>query len=200
MATNFMATNFMDNTTKIHLVLSGTVVVTGILALMFKWPSLISGLTILLTNIYLLAILFEATNRAAQATEIKDGILQPKPVRFFSFPAKAWLGVLILCIVVTTIFGFANMYISSGEVLYIGPNIDALAMTADAVSSAPPPTVLQDEIDGLYFSLVTMITLGYGEFVPVSSYARLLVIWQLATGGLLVIGVFPLIVSRVANF
>lgn len=59
---------------------------------------------------------------------------------------------------------------------------------------------MQGKIEALYFSLVTMITLGYGDYIPVSAVTRMLVIWQLATGGLLVIGIFPLIISRAADF
>lgn len=65
--------------------------------------------------------------------------------------------------------------------------------------SIPAPSILVDKIEALYFSLVTMITLGYGDFLPATTYTRLLVMWQLATGGLLVIGVLPLIVARVSD-
>ena len=51
-----------------------------------------------------------------------------------------------------------------------------------------------------YFSLVTMTTLGYGEFHPVSESARNLVISQLFSGMLLLFGVFPLLISRMSSF
>lgn len=190
----------MDKATKIHLLFGGTLVVTSVLSLMFKWHSSLSGIVVILTNGYLLAILIESASRAGEERKIKDGILLPKPAYFFSFPAKSWLGVLILFIVITTVFAFANMYIASEEVIYVGPSIDALAITKDLGISIPPPSILVDKIEALYFSLVTMITLGYGDFVPATTYTRLLVMWQLATGGLLVIGVFPLIVARVSDF
>ena len=59
---------------------------------------------------------------------------------------------------------------------------------------------MQGKIEALYFSLVTTITLGYGDYLPASTVGRLLVIGQLITGGLRVIGLFPLIVSRAADF
>lgn len=190
----------MDKATKIHLLLGGTLVITSVLALIFKWHGSLSGIVVILTNGYLLAILIEAANRAGEERKIKDGILLAKPAYYFPFPAKSWLGVLILFIVITTVFGFANMYIASAEVIYVGPSIDILATSTTSGISIPPPSILEDKIEALYFSLVTMITLGYGDFVPATTDTRLLVMWQLATGGLLVIGVFPLIVARVADF
>jgi hypothetical protein len=57
---------------------------------------------------------------------------------------------------------------------------------------------LKSPTDGLYFSVVTMMTLGYGDYVAVTAPARRLVIWQLLSGWLLLILGFPLIVSRLA--
>lgn len=192
--------DFMDKASKIHLLFCGALVVTSVLSLMFKWHSSLSGIVVILTNGYLLAVLIESASRAGEERKIKDGILLARPAYYFPFPAKPWLGVLILFIVITTVFGFANMYIASAEVIYVGPSIDALATSTASGISIPPPSILEDKIEALYFSLVTMITLGYGDFVPATTDTRLLVMWQLATGGLLVIGVFPLIVARVADF
>ncbi len=58
---------------------------------------------------------------------------------------------------------------------------------------------LTGPLDAFYFSLVTITTLGYGDFAPTGD-ARLLVVWQLATGLLLLVGIFPFVVSRVADF
>ena len=190
----------MDKASKIHLLLSGALAVASVLSLVFNWHNSLSVTVVMLTNAYLLAILVEAASRAGEERKIKDGILLAKPSYFFAFPARSWLGVLISFIVITTIFGFANMYIASAEVIYVGPVIDTMVIESGSIISIPPPTILVDKIEALYFSLVTMITLGYGDFIPATTYTRLLVMWQLATGGLLVLGVFPLIVARLADF
>jgi len=51
-----------------------------------------------------------------------------------------------------------------------------------------------------YYSAVTITTLGYGDFVPVAKSARRLVIWELGTGLLLLVGIFSLLISRLADF
>ena len=57
-----------------------------------------------------------------------------------------------------------------------------------------------DRIDALYYSSVTFSTVGYGDFIATSRAARVLVIWQLVTGMLMLLGVFPLIVGRISDF
>jgi len=190
----------MNKATKIHILLSGTLAALSFLALYFRWHGIISGVSVFLANVYLIAMLYEAAHRSGAARKIKDGILLAKPAYFFPFPAKAWIGLLVLFIVSTSISGFANMYLYSEEVVYIGPVIETSNAQTEVSITTPAPSIMKNRIEALYFSLVTMITLGYGDFLPASALARLLVIWQLATGGLLVIGIFPLIISRAADF
>ena len=73
--------------------------------------------------------------------------------------------------------------------------------TADGSSSSRvDPGPLVNRIDALYYSAATLSTVGYGDFTPTSSAARLLVIWQLGTAMLMLLGVFPLIVGRISDF
>ncbi len=174
--------------------LSGALAVISISALYFLWNGLVSGIIVILVNIYLMAILYEAVHRSGAERKVENGILLAKPAYIFSFPSKIWTGVLILFIVFSSISGFANMYIYSADIVYVGPVIEKSGITI------AEPSILINRIEALYFSLVTMITLGYGDFIPVSTTARMIVMWQLATGGLLVIGIFPLIITRAADF
>jgi len=54
---------------------------------------------------------------------------------------------------------------------------------------------LTDSIDAVYFSIVTIMTVGYGDFVPCGTAGRLLVIAELAAGVVFVIVVVPLLLS-----
>jgi len=54
--------------------------------------------------------------------------------------------------------------------------------------------------DFIYFSLVTLTTLGYGDITPISNEARQLVVHEISSGFLLLIGAFPLLISRISNF
>jgi len=54
--------------------------------------------------------------------------------------------------------------------------------------------------DGVYFSIVTMTTLGYGDFVPQSPLAKYIVVLELASGFLLLVAAVPLVISRLSSF
>jgi voltage-gated potassium channel len=55
-------------------------------------------------------------------------------------------------------------------------------------------------IDSLYFSLVTLTTVGYGDIVPLTEFARKIVMLEIVSGFLVLIGAFPLLISRISNF
>lgn len=61
-------------------------------------------------------------------------------------------------------------------------------------------TPLKTRMDAIYFSAVTITTLGYGDYTPTTSTARGLVLWELGTGLLMLIILFPLLVCRIAVF
>jgi len=59
---------------------------------------------------------------------------------------------------------------------------------------------LETRSDALYFSAVTITTLGYGDFAPRSGSAKFFVVVELSSGILLLVGAVPLLISRMANF
>ena len=75
--------------------------------------------------------------------------------------------------------GFAAIYYWSG----------AVATTASPITSLPTP------LASLYFSAVTMLTVGYGDFVPTTDWSRLIVLLQLATSAVFVLHLLPGIIS-----
>ncbi|MBT5868661.1 MAG: two pore domain potassium channel family protein [Nitrospinaceae bacterium] len=60
--------------------------------------------------------------------------------------------------------------------------------------------VMRDPLDAFYFSAVTLTTLGYGEFRPIGSDARLAVVCQLASGVLLLLFGVPIVASRISSW
>jgi len=44
--------------------------------------------------------------------------------------------------------------------------------------------------------MVTITTLGYGDFVPAGPVARGIIVWELATGLLTLVLAFPLVSTR----
>jgi Ion channel len=101
--------------------------------------------------------------------------------------------LITVFLLVGLVHAFGNMYLASGG---IRPGGTQCIATPDA-SKAP---TFKTSADAVYFSAVTLTTLGYGDFRAETSTARLLVVWQLASGLLLLILVVPLVVSRFAAF
>ena len=59
---------------------------------------------------------------------------------------------------------------------------------------------IDGRLDACYVSIVTMTTVGFGDFTPVTLQAKRIVIAQIASGALLFFGIFPLLVSRLSTF
>jgi len=66
----------MDKATEIHFLLSGALVLISGFALFFGWPAWVSGVVVILVNLYLFAILFEVVHRMVKKSETKEGVLQ----------------------------------------------------------------------------------------------------------------------------
>jgi hypothetical protein len=160
----------MDGTTQLHLGPGFLVAVLSVVALECCWPTCISGTMIAALNLYLLAVLVVAANRAAGS---------PPPWMNDVFPARTWSLAQVAFLAIIAVFGFANMYRQGGAVLNNG--------------------YPSGKLDAIYFSMVTLTTLGYGDILPTHE-GRLLVIWQLGTGVLLLIGIFPFVIARISNF
>jgi hypothetical protein len=56
--------------------------------------------------------------------------------------------------------------------------------------------VVDSQLDALYFSFVTITTLGYGDFHPVSAVAKCSVMCEVASGLIMLIGALPLLIGR----
>ena len=59
---------------------------------------------------------------------------------------------------------------------------------------------LQHPLDALYFSVVTITTVGYGDLHPVMASTKMLVMGEIGSGVLMLVWALPLLVSRLANW
>jgi hypothetical protein len=84
------------------------------------------------------------------------------------------------------VMSFAEVYIQNGH------------FARYTVHSELDP--LQGTWDAAYFSLVTITTVGYGDYTPQEGDARMLVMAEILSGGLLLFFAFPVLGSRLANF
>src|SRR6266850_4405373 len=121
---------------------------------------------ILATDFYLFVVLVLAALRTDHGLAFKKS--HPWVPRWF--PRRTAGFFLILLLLASIVFGFAG--------LYVGPD------------------VFQCEkgwLDAIYISFQT---LGFSDFDPKAGYGQFVVIVNLASGVLLLIGAFPLLISR----
>ena len=151
----------------------------SLLPRIFSLSSYYAAAAIVFADLYLVSTLFSA----AAKTDIK---LKKNSAwdRFTNavLPSKREGLVIFGLLLPTLIFGFANLYIE----LPGGVKHGDLYLTGF--------------YDGVYFSCITIATVGYGDFVPVSHAAKAFVLWELGSGILLVVGGFGLLISRLANY
>ena len=87
------------------------------------------------------------------------------------------------------IVAFAIIYLS------IGCNLSIGCIIQNRITSIP----LSTPLDALYYSLVTMVTLGYGDFLPINHVGRGIVIGQLVSEILFLLVVIPMYVSAITR-
>ena len=79
-----------------------------------------------------------------------------------------------------------------------------LACGYDAISAfASAPIYADGEVanhyNDVYFSFITMTTVGYGDFAPVNRVARMVAVLEALTGQLYLVTIVALIVSNVGR-
>jgi hypothetical protein len=150
------------------------------LSLWLSWPGWISaGLTIFM-DVIILGLLLVVTLHSDKRTNKSAELPHRLPALF--------IGALLF---VGLIHSFANMYVRSQGICPGG----RLCAHFD-----PTEPTFEKPGDALYFSCVTMTTVGYGDFAAGTPLARYLVIWQLANTVFLMVVFLPLVLSRIADF
>ena len=163
-----------------HLAFALTMVGAAAISLFVGGEWLALAVAVLI-NVFLISVLCELAMRRQSKSATSHWLIEI-PFVILSLPIMALLTVAIVT-------AFARMYIASEGVSYI---VDDFQIEMGQR--------LTDEWDAIYFSGVTFATLGYGDFVPVTRTARLLVLWQLATTVLFLLGILPLLITRLADF
>jgi hypothetical protein len=155
-----------------HMIIGGVFSSLGIVSLLYEWRE-IYALLLYAAFIFYLGILIACC--AIKSRHNKE---------IFPLPDRTWALLLILLMLSGNISNFGNLYIQSKEV-------------KEQVAKEKP--LLEEASDAIYFSTVTITTLGYGDFVPVGSKARRYVVLQLVSGVLLLLFIFPIVASRLSD-
>ena len=162
----------MDGEDIFHTALGSALAALSLMSLYLAFPLFVSVALVLLLCLYIILLLVECGRRSKHPD---------KAPMIFSLPNRGCALLLAALLIVSNVSGFASIYLQSKSI-----------EKAEAV-------VIDDPVDALYFSSVTVTTLGYGDFLP-NSEGRKYVIFQLASGLLLLLFVFPVIASRVSNW
>ena len=154
----------------IHVGMGLILAALAILSLECGWRWLGAGIVAGIVDLYLLIVLWEAAQRRAAGYKI------------FAFPHRSWSILFVFLLLISLICSFADMYIKSMGVQHGSGEI------------------LADHGDAVYFSTVTITTLGYGDYAPINKCARRIVIWELGSGFLLLLLTVPVLASRLADW
>jgi hypothetical protein len=119
-------------------------------------------------DVFVLVLLFEIA--------VRTGIRRP-----FSFELahRAYFILIFFFLLTALVSSFGQLYLWAGGV----------NKGSEQLATAP---------DAAYFSAVTIMTLGYGDFVPTTSPSRWLAIGELSSGAMLLLLIVPALASRLA--
>ena len=173
----------------IHLLIGSALAASGVLSLYLDWGLYVSVAILILLCVYILALLLECAYHSRRS----DGDVSN---RFFELPNREWALLLVALFVVTNVFTFANIYIQTESIEYKLSDC-CCGKTDDRMNSCIE--TMANTMDAVYFSIVTVTTLGYGEFTPKSS-GRVFVVWHLASGLLLLLVLIPVAAARVSDW
>lgn len=169
-----------DPANRFGVLISVGLAIFGSLSLWCKWPTAVSICLAAGINLVILILIVLVGLRA-------DGVKNTERALPHRLPALL-MGFFLF---VGLLHCFGNIYNKSEGICPGG------AECQGADKSKPG---IQKPADALYFSCVTMTTLGYGDFSAGGKNARWWVIWQLFDAVLLVVLFLPLVMSRIAAF
>lgn len=126
-----------------------------------------------LINLYLISCVAEAALRSDSGVGEKI---------FLQLPSRTCSLFLVPLCIIAAVVSYAGLFQFYGE---IKATVDtAVELTWE---------------EYIYFSAVTLTTLGYGDFVPIDALTRWLVLAELGTGVVLVLIAVSLVASRISE-
>jgi hypothetical protein len=158
-----------------HLVFALSVLALGIVALFVPLHYVLPAIAVALSDGYIGLMLWFAACASQARYQLRQDELRER------LPHLTTALVALPALALALMTAFAGLYIE----------------TAGVRSAAQR---LESRSDALYFSAVTIATLGYGDFAPQTRPAKFIVVVELASGILLLVGAVPLLISRMASF
>lgn len=153
----------------------------AIMTLAFSWPWIIAATLIAVVDLYLICVFVECAMRSS----VRNAWRQV----WLPLPHRVWALLLLFFLIVTIVISFAALFLESNEVRHLLRDKKELGQEQFS-------DVLMDPSEAIYFSMVTITTLGYGDFAPAGPVARWIIVCELASGLLTLVLAFPLVSTR----
>jgi hypothetical protein len=166
---------------RLFLGTSALLAVVSIVALFLRLPWILPATLIVIVDLFLICIFVECAMRSTEHNSWKQ-VWMP-------LPHRVWALLLLFFLIVTVVVSFAALFLASQEVRHLLRDVQELNQEKFS-------DVLNNPHEALYFSMVTITTLGYGDFAPAGMIARWIIVWELATGLLTLVLAFPLVSTR----
>ena len=160
---------------------SALLVVVSVLALYLRLSWVVPAGLIIAVDVFLICVFVECAMRSTEHNGWRKV--------WIPLPHRVWALLLLTFLVATVVTSFAALFLASGEVRHLLRDMAELGQE-------PFSDVLHTPHEALYFSMVTITTLGYGDFVPAGPVARWIIVWELVTGLLTLVLAFPLVSTR----
>jgi Ion channel len=161
--------------------LLGLAVVSLILVSDWCWFGIGGVVSVSLVDFYMVCVFFIA----AIQSDVKNGNLDFTLYQNFGrrwrwLPIRTAGLIMVGTFFLTDVLGFAAVFRAMPDGYFNHP----LAHWWEAV----------------YFSIVTIATVGYGDFLPVKVWSEAIIIGQIASGLLLLAGIVSFVIARISGF
>lgn len=190
-----------------RLLASLAVAVITVLAFMFGRDSRIFFWAISIIDGYLIWVLFAAAVRSdAKNKNIGwNRDLNRDKFKYWCailFPNRAVGFLMVILFFFTLVLSFGGIYRTAGTGDFNYPSIQAVRTnsTNHVAETNLVSLPITNNANACYFSLVTISTVGFGDYTPITPWAKWLVMWEIASGFLLLVTTISFLVSRMADF
>jgi hypothetical protein len=176
----------VETITTFHMTIASAAVLSGLVALLraSAIPALVS---IAITNLFIFGLLrccVVASTPNLAREPLGRAVKVAGHQRWYVFPyLPTRMAALILLPILlgALIIAFGGLYLSTN---------------GGVVDNQTPAQPLVTRLDAVYFSFVTITTLGYGDFHAVSAVSKWAVMGEVTSGLTMLAGALPLLISR----
>jgi voltage-gated potassium channel Kch len=173
-----------ETITTFHMIIASAAFLSGFVALL-RASAIAALVSIAITNLLVFGLLrccaIASTPNLARQPRGRAVKSHQRWDVFPYLPTRMAAIILLPILLSALIIAFGGLYLSTG---------------GGVVNSQTPAQPLVNWLDAIYFSFVTITTLGYGDFHPASAVSKWAVMGEVTSGLTMLAGAVPLLISR----